>query len=852
MRVLGLAALVLLGALSGPAHATSPGVNGLIAFERSHADPATNEAVYDGIWGIRFDGTGLTQIKTSGLGPSWSADGTRMAYYAGPNPGVTTDIFVTGPNLAGGTAVAPAAGLDETPSLSPDATKVAFLSDRSGQRAIWIANTDNSGTPIKITNVDFTSEPDWSPDGTKIAYAVPDNITGVSQIAVRAADGSGGPLLITGARVNRAPSWSPDGKQIAWSRSGPDHFGSDIWVMDAADGANKRQVTATGSAKEPSWSPDGKWIAYHDVGDRTVNVVSKDAINGFGTPLRIPDAATNEVNRAVAWQALPTFPECLDTSADGDTDDDDDGLCDNWEETGLDWDRDGTVDLTLPGAQRTHRDLYVELDYMAEHFPGPNAINDVKTAFANAPATPAADFGITLHVDVGEAVPHADNLAFQGCTAGASGGSADFDTIKSANFGTPQQRSDGVAVLGAKRYAYRYGLYAHQLQGKPDQSGCAELPGNDFVVTLGSGARIVAGGHQVGSRNQQSGTLMHEFGHTLGLKHGGSTDINCKPNYLSVMNYTRQFDGVPIVGRPLDYSRSVVDTLNELNLSEPAGINGPPGSVFAHPASPITVSSGTGPVDWNNDADLDDTGLSLNINRIPEMGCNDPNHTGLVGFDDWANLRYDFQNTPDFADGSHVSTAEVDEVTFSELAAVSPDSDGDGITNLDDNCITAANPDQADSDADGRGDACVGAASPTPTATTDPGPGPGSTPGPGGAPCTDQVAPTLAFGSVKVSRKAASLTGTAGDDACGGTVRVEIALARKAQKKCRWVSARGRLGKARSCSKPVWMRAKGTASWTSKLSFKPRLPRGSYVLRGRGLDAAGNQRTPAARTVKLR
>ena len=642
-----------------------------------------------------------------------------MAYTSGPNRGVETDIFVTGADLSGGTAIAPNPGVDESPSLSPDGTRVAWMSDRGGSRSIWVANVDGSGTPLKLTNINGAGNPEWSPDSTKLAYEVPDNTSGLTQITVRSADGSGGPLVLTGGRANREPTWSPDGKEIAWMRAGDGGFGFDVWVMNASDGTGKRQLTGTGNARGPSWSPDGKFVAFHL--DSTVRVIPKDEVAGFGTPLRIPDNTVSEVNRAAAWQTLPTFPECLDSDGDDDSDDDDDALCDNWEETGLDWDRDGTVDLTLPGAQREHRDLYVELDHMADHFPGPNAINDVVAAFANAPATPAANAGITLHVEVGNAMPESASIAFPGCTGAAGGGDADFDTLKSANFGTPAQRSAGVAVLGAKRYAYRYGVYAHTLLGRPDQSGCSELPGNDFIVTLGSGARVVAGGHRVGSRNQQSGTLMHEFGHTLGLRHGGSTDVNCKPNYLSVMNYTRQFDGVPIVGRPLDYSRTVVDTLDELSLAEPAGIDGPAGSLFAHPASPITVSSGTAPVDWNNDGDTDDIELSLNVNRIPDLGCNDANKTSLVGFDDWANLVYDFQNTDDFADGAHSSAAEVDEVTFAELAAVAPDTDGDGVSNLDDNCLTVANADQADADADGAGNACGTGVTPGPK----PGPGPG-------------------------------------------------------------------------------------------------------------------------------
>jgi hypothetical protein len=39
--------------------------------------------------------------------------------------------------------------------------------------------------------------------------------------------------------------------------------------------------------------------------------------------------------------------------------------------------------------------------------------------------------------------------------------------------------------------------------------------------------------------------------------------VNCKPNYLSIMSYSRMLDGVPIVGRRLDYSRQTVPLLDE-------------------------------------------------------------------------------------------------------------------------------------------------------------------------------------------------------------------------------------------------------------------------------------------------
>lgn len=58
-------------------------------------------------------------------------------------------------------------------------------------------------------------------------------------------------------------------------------------------------------------------------------------------------------------------------------------------------------------------------------------------------------------------------------------------------------------------------------------SGKAEIWGNDSYVSMGN-----FGGY-TGTVAEQAGTLMHEFGHNLKLRHGGDENLNYKPNYLS-------------------------------------------------------------------------------------------------------------------------------------------------------------------------------------------------------------------------------------------------------------------------------------------------------------------------------
>jgi hypothetical protein len=60
---------------------------------------------------------------------------------------------------------------------------------------------------------------------------------------------------------------------------------------------------------------------------------------------------------------------------------------------------------------------------------------------------------------------------------------------------------------------------------------------------------------------------MHEFGHPLGLRHGGLDAVNCKPHYRTVMSYSRQFAGAPIPNRRPTYSWSSASVILLPNLT---------------------------------------------------------------------------------------------------------------------------------------------------------------------------------------------------------------------------------------------------------------------------------------------
>ena len=62
-------------------------------------------------------------------------------------------------------------GVDAAPSWSPDGTKIAFHSDRSGERHIHVMNPDGTGVTQLTFGTSSDFGPAWSPEGSKIAFA---------------------------------------------------------------------------------------------------------------------------------------------------------------------------------------------------------------------------------------------------------------------------------------------------------------------------------------------------------------------------------------------------------------------------------------------------------------------------------------------------------------------------------------------------------------------------------------------------------------------------------------------------------------------------------------------------------
>ena len=140
-------------------------------------------------------------------------------------------------------------------ALASNRDRIVFSSYRDGNAEIYVMDADG-GNQENLTNHPASdTQPDWSPDGTKIAFCSRRD-GGVSQIHVMDADGKNVIRLTDGRGQKRHPDWSPDGRKIAFS---VDDLADHIAVMDA-DGRNREKLED--EARYPSWSPDGKQIAF--------------------------------------------------------------------------------------------------------------------------------------------------------------------------------------------------------------------------------------------------------------------------------------------------------------------------------------------------------------------------------------------------------------------------------------------------------------------------------------------------------------------------------------------------------------------------------------------------------------
>ena len=186
--------------------------------------------------------------------PTWTPQGDRIVFVGNtfdPATGaVAHNLFWIRPDGTGLDRLTTGVEFATSPAVSPDGTRIVFVSNRGDARRTELWILDVRTRAIDRLTVDDATErdPTWSPDGRVVVYA---RWTGYdSELAAIAPDGSGRRVL-AGTHGASDPAFSPDGRRLAFVRTG------DVWVADA-EGRSAVEVTQTPTPEEaPAWQRAG-------------------------------------------------------------------------------------------------------------------------------------------------------------------------------------------------------------------------------------------------------------------------------------------------------------------------------------------------------------------------------------------------------------------------------------------------------------------------------------------------------------------------------------------------------------------------------------------------------------------
>ncbi len=206
------------------------------------------------------------------ISPSWSPDGSRLAYVSFENKKPVVYVH----NLGSGQRIVAAnfKGSNSAPAWSPDGARLAVVLSKEGGSQIFIINADGTNARRISQTSGISTEPFFSPDGQMLYFS--SDRGGAPQIYRMNVSGGEAARVTFDGSYNVSPRISPDGKSMAFitRRDG----GFRLALMDLE---SRRVEVLTDSFKDesPSFAPNGKWILFAtEMGGR--GILSAVSIDG--------------------------------------------------------------------------------------------------------------------------------------------------------------------------------------------------------------------------------------------------------------------------------------------------------------------------------------------------------------------------------------------------------------------------------------------------------------------------------------------------------------------------------------------------------------------------------------------
>ena len=244
------------------------------------------------------DGYGAQTILSSNepiISPSWSPDGSRVAYVSFEPPHKKPVVYVQSLTTGGRKVVASFWGSNSAPAWSPDGSRLAVVLTKDGGSQIYIISADGGGASRITSSSAIDTEPNFSPDGRYLLFT---SDRGGSPQIYRVPVTGGQPERVTfEGSYNVSPRHNPDGKSFTFIQRNGARFS--VAVQDFA--TRQLQVLTDGSVDEsPTFAPNGRMILYATEvkGRGMLSAVSADG----RVKLRIPSNAGDV--REPAWGPL--------------------------------------------------------------------------------------------------------------------------------------------------------------------------------------------------------------------------------------------------------------------------------------------------------------------------------------------------------------------------------------------------------------------------------------------------------------------------------------------------------------------------------------------------------------------
>ena len=255
----------------------------------------------DAIYLAKEDGSVVRRL-TNGFGPSWSPDGTKIAFWRYLETSPPAKLYVINADGTGERLISSAGA---AASWSPDGTKLLYSTPvGTPNGGIMVSNADGSNRRLLLSNDfndpgtgDWLGYPSWSPDGTLIAF-VRSNYEKGSQIFLMNADGSS-PHVLSGLLAADDPSWSPDGRTLA--------FTTYLSVGTINPDGTGYRIYDPAWAFDPDWSPDGTRLIYN-----AFAVVTASAPYGTRMRIFVLDRATGAMKQMIPDVASPVKADYRD------------------------------------------------------------------------------------------------------------------------------------------------------------------------------------------------------------------------------------------------------------------------------------------------------------------------------------------------------------------------------------------------------------------------------------------------------------------------------------------------------------------------------------------------------------